>query len=144
MRNSNKAPKFSSMTEYELQNFYSNKKEGRKNVRQELSIYIVWFSAAINLGSRWKRGHPYITSFFISQEICLFHSPARVVGRASGFIESDDRSPLVVSRLNPAAATFAFAKLRRKYHRRSTKDNRSVVGCRVCQLILQKHTQHTE
>ena len=73
MRNSNKAPKFSSMTEYELQNFYSNKKERRKNVRQELSIYIVWFSAAINLGSRWKRGHPYITSFFISQEICLFH-----------------------------------------------------------------------
>jgi hypothetical protein len=50
MRNSNKAPKFSSMTEYELQNFYSNKKKGRKNVRQELSIYIVWSSAAIKLG----------------------------------------------------------------------------------------------
>ena len=122
MRNSNKAPKFSSMTEYELQNFYSNKKEGRKNVRQQLSVYIVWSSAAINLGSRWKRGHPYITSFFISQEICLFHSPARVVGRASGFIESDDRSPLIILRSNPPAAAFAlFAKLRRKYLRWSTK-----------------------
>ena len=63
MRNSNKAPKFSTMTEYELQNFYSNKKERRKNVRQELSIYIVWSSAAINLGPRWKRGYPYIMSF---------------------------------------------------------------------------------
>ena len=81
MRNSNKAPKFSSMTEYELQNFYSNKKEGRKNVRQELSVYIVWSSAAINLGSRWKRGHPYIMSFFISQEICTANvSPIESAG----------------------------------------------------------------
>ena len=75
MRNSNKAPKFSSMTEYELQNFYSNKKEGRKNVRQELSIYIVWFSAAINLGSRWKRGHPYITSFFFHKKYVYSNIP---------------------------------------------------------------------
>ena len=76
MRNSNKAPKFSSMTEYELQNFYSNKKEGRKNVRQELSIYIVWSSAAINLGPRWKRGHSYITSSFFHKKCVYSTIPA--------------------------------------------------------------------